>query len=98
MRTQVGIYCNVSGFIFVSPHQSKAEYIFTKMNEEVLAASALLIQSGAFWSVFIYQVGIRFARDDIGCRRGTGVDSLWTLILLSWFIPVAQERREEGQD
>ncbi len=31
---------------FVSPHWLKAEYILTTMNEELLAASALLAQSG----------------------------------------------------
>jgi hypothetical protein len=36
---------NVSGLILDSP--SKAEYILSTMNEELLAASVLLVQSGA---------------------------------------------------
>jgi hypothetical protein len=38
---------NVIGSNFVSPYESNAEYILTMMNEELLAASALLVQSGA---------------------------------------------------
>ncbi len=34
---------NVSGLILVSPHLSKAEYILTTMNEDLLAASVLLV-------------------------------------------------------
>jgi hypothetical protein len=32
---------------FVSPYYSKAEYFLTEMNVKLLAANALLIQSGA---------------------------------------------------
>jgi len=32
---------------FVSPHWLKAEYILTTMNEELLVASVLFVQSGA---------------------------------------------------
>ncbi len=37
---------NVSGLIWSIPCQSKAEYILTMMNEELLAASAVLVQGG----------------------------------------------------
>ncbi len=40
---------NVIGLVlnFVSSHKSKAEYILTTMNKELLAARPLIIQSGA---------------------------------------------------
>jgi hypothetical protein len=44
LMPQVGLI--MFGLNFVSPHQSKAKYILTTMNEELLA-SALLVQSGA---------------------------------------------------
>ncbi len=45
---------NVTGLISSVPTNQKAKYILTTMNVKLLAASVLLVQSGAFyWTVLI---------------------------------------------